>query len=89
MTESDWKDDSEWRNKFPTIKQRNIVRELFLRLIANMTRGQVFDLIEGIGGHNPPDVKQPLPKIKQKDYLKLKEELKKKKRSWKWKEDLK
>jgi hypothetical protein len=75
MRVSDWENTTEWRDKAPTKKQRNMLHELVAEIMTNMNRGQVYDLISRMQGAHT--------------YAKLKEDLKKKKRSWKWKEDLK
>ena len=75
MTKTNWKDSTEWREKPPTRKQRNMMQGLVSDMMSNMSRGQVHDLISRMQGAHT--------------YARLKEDLKKKKRSWKWKEDLK
>ena len=75
MTESDWENSSDWRDKEPTEKQFRMLHAIVSEMISNMNRGQVSDLISKMQGN---DI-----------YTKLKEDLKQKNRSWKWKEDLK
>jgi len=75
MTKTNWEDSTEWREKPPTRKQRNMIHGLVSDMMTNMSRGQVHDLIGRMMG--------------KANYPALKEDLKKKKRSWKWKEDLK
>jgi len=75
MRASDWENTTEWREKPPTKKQCNMLHGLVSEMMTGMNRGQLYDLISRMQGAGT--------------YAKLKEDLKKKKRSWKWKEDLK
>ncbi len=75
MTETDWGDSSEWHQKPPTEKQYKMVHGLISNAISEMNRGEVSDLIQRMLG--------------KVNYPALKADLAKKKRSWKWKEDLK
>jgi len=75
MSESNWENSSDWRDKEPTEKQFRMLHAIVSEMISNMNRGQVSDLISRMQGN---DI-----------YTKLKEDLKQKNRSWKWKEDLK
>jgi len=75
MTETDWNETPEWREKPPTEKQYRMFHGIMSNAISEMNRGELSDFIQKILGKS--------------NYHALKEDLKKKNRSWKWKEDLK
>ena len=75
MTKTNWENSTDWRDKTATKKQSKMLHGLVSDMITNLNRGQVHDLIGKMLG--------------KANYSALKEDLVKKNRSWKWKEDLK
>ena len=93
MNNSDFIDSSEWRDDRPTIKQLKIAHALLSKALSKMDRGQVSDFIESMYKHkimeNEFDELEEEPKLSEEENRKLYDDLAQKKRSWKWKEDLK
>lgn len=94
MNNSDFIDSSEWRDDHPTIKQLKIAHALLSKALSKMDRGQVSDFIESMYKHkimenefDESELEQP--KLSEEENRKLYDDLAQKKRSWKWKEDLK
>lgn len=87
MSNSPWEESDEWRSKTPTFKQQKMIFGLVKTMLSNMNRGEASDLIGKLTGKVP--ISSNTTKLSDEDYDELKEDLQKKNRSWKWKEDLK
>lgn len=95
MNNSNWRDSSDWKENPPTLKQMKLVHALITKAMSKMNRGQVSDFIETMmrykfAHEDETDTENQLQtRESEGDYEELLEDLKKKNRSWKWKEDLK
>lgn len=85
---SNWRESDEWREKEPTKKQSRKLHWLLSRMIENMSRGETSDFIERLENTVQKILPPPISEMSEEEYDELREDLVKKKRSWKWKEDL-
>lgn len=94
MSNPRWEDSTEWRKNSPTLKQLKIAHALLSKFLSKLNRGQVSDFIGMLYNHELleeefSEIHKEQKIMDEDEYLKLKEDLRKKKNSWKWKEDLK
>jgi hypothetical protein len=82
-------DSDKWRDKPPTKKQYRMAHALLSKALSQFNRGQVSDYIEMMMKFDFVGSDKNHLELSEEEYQELRADLEKKKKTWKWREDLK